>query len=59
MLCIKGGHQKLNDTSVGSREHIVNPKGARSQTAAFADDHGSDDGADYNRGIQVTHEYTV
>ncbi|GKT59692.1 hypothetical protein ColTof4_10914 [Colletotrichum tofieldiae] len=59
MSRIKGSHQKLDDTSVGSQEHIVNPKGGRSQTTAFADDHSSDDGAQSNRGIQVTNEYTV
>ncbi|TIC99567.1 hypothetical protein CH35J_005050 [Colletotrichum higginsianum] len=59
MSRIKGSHQKLDDTSVGSQEHIVNPKGTRNQTTAFADDHSSDDGANYNRGIQVTNEYTV
>ncbi|TQN70345.1 hypothetical protein CSHISOI_03849, partial [Colletotrichum shisoi] len=59
MSRIKGSHQKLDDTSVGSQEHIVNPKGTRNQTTAFADDHSSDDGANYNRGIQVTKEYTV
>ncbi|GJC78754.1 hypothetical protein ColLi_01592 [Colletotrichum liriopes] len=59
MSRIKGSHQKLDDTSVGSQEHIVNPKGGRSRTTAFADDHSSDDGAQSNRGIQVTNEYTV
>ncbi|OBR12880.1 Kinesin-like protein [Colletotrichum higginsianum IMI 349063] len=59
MSRIKGSHQKLDDTSVGSQEHIVNPKGTRNQTTAFVDDHSSDDGANYNRGIQVTNEYTV
>ncbi|KXH69038.1 hypothetical protein CSAL01_07480 [Colletotrichum salicis] len=59
MSRVRNGHQKLDDTSVGSQEHIVNPKGARSQTTAFADDRSSDDGGNYNSGIQVTKDYHV